>query len=193
MSALNKELELRFAKAFAAIRLFLVMFVLAIAFMTLADSRGNINLVRFLLPAYLCAVMLISSHLQINPENKRRYATTMLSLAGAVIVSVQFLKANHYLLGGNQYSAWLNDPVSRLKKRGLTNGHADYWAEHLLRVASAEELELIPIDVSREGKLQPIHWFADAVCFRNASGNFAVFAGEVPRPTPARRTPKRQN
>ncbi|MDQ2986000.1 MAG: hypothetical protein M3R13_04680 [Armatimonadota bacterium] len=156
-----------------------VMALFTVVLFTSVSYRGEfINDTRFLVPSYFMAILLISRELGRTPQGPH----TKVVLAGVLICSLvacsQVLHSNRFLLRGSDFAARISRPVDFLSERGLTDGYADLWAGHLLRVESGNTLDLATVSGDPQ-RIIPRHWATDARWLRNKKGNFVVLSGVV--------------
>ena len=98
-------------------RLSISMFACAVAFITIYYSRGSLEFTRFLLPAFLGAVISTSWLLEREGSIGLIRTGATIALAASVVVSVFFFRQNRYLLIGDQYGSWLRANGRVTKRR----------------------------------------------------------------------------
>jgi hypothetical protein len=161
-------------------RLFISMFACAVLFCTLSYSRGSLEFTRFLLPAFLMAVVTLSRLLQNGDELGIYRGAAVIALAGGLVASSLFFQQNHYLMAGDQYGAWLKEPIAELERRGLSVGFSDYWCGLPIRVASGGKITPVPVVANASGTIDPLHWSASREWSKTARGRYAIFHGDIP-------------
>lgn len=159
--------------------LFAAIMPLAIgAAAVLSHRDGDNDATRLVVPAFFVSTVLMSRLAQRNKAIARWTLASPLMLVAALIVSAKFISDNRMLMAGDGYMSQFRAAVNFLESRSLKQGFGDFWSTQVMRVASGNDLGIVPMAfVDDQGTAVPWHWAADRRWFEQPAGNFVLVSG----------------